>query len=193
MCCAGYAATPLSTHSRKGPAKHSRIPASDTRNITTYAATAAMLAASTPPAEATMKYTHVTGKAMAACAKNAGRGLTGRGPGRILWAWQRRRGVFSPAFSFAFGCASRTTRKGASPVLQAGPAPFLLPCRPRKPPQGQRPRFFGAVPPFAVKGSGHSPTDPKSNTVQLVGGIAVKDAGYSPATPHPFRCPTLCG
>ena len=69
MCCAAYAATPLSTHSRKGPAKHSRIPASDTRNITTYAATAAMLAASTPPAEATMKYTHVTGKAMAACAK----------------------------------------------------------------------------------------------------------------------------
>ena len=37
----------------------------------------------------------------AVCAKNAGRGLTGRGPGRILWAWQRRRGVFSPAFSFA--------------------------------------------------------------------------------------------
>ena len=37
----------------------------------------------------------------AVCAKNAGRGLTGRGPGRILWTWQRRRGVFSPAFSFA--------------------------------------------------------------------------------------------
>ena len=54
--------------------------------------------------------------------------LDGQGRPGVYCGHGKGAGEFSlRRFRFAFGCASRTTRKGASPALQAGPAPFSVP------------------------------------------------------------------
>ena len=57
--------------------------------------------------------------------------LDGRGNPGVYWAHGKGAGEFSLRRFLlpgkVFRCASRTTRKGASPALQAGPAPFSVP------------------------------------------------------------------